>query len=83
MPPQPYTLTPAQLLLQAERKAAKLAKKAFGVGGISSIAGIDLNKVTVLKRPWIEVGPKRGDDAGSRIEIITWNVRYSFGDSQC
>ncbi|KAK4684307.1 RNA exonuclease NGL2, partial [Tremellales sp. Uapishka_1] len=73
-----YQLTPAQLQVQAERKAAKAAAKAA-----KQTAAQDPNNQEAdgggegsglfLKREWINVGGAEGRK-GKSVKVITWNV---------
>ncbi|GFZ46087.1 hypothetical protein JCM24511_04333 [Saitozyma sp. JCM 24511] len=95
MPPPP-SLTPAQLALQAERRAAKLAKKAAaqaanGVGPVTPQQVLEAERRKFLKREWLAVGGQNGaSDSGRRVKIITWNLlaqtlirRELFPGSDC
>jgi hypothetical protein len=79
MPPPP-SLTPAQLALQAERRAAKLAKKAAaqaanGVGPVTPQQALEAERRKFLRREWLAVGGQNGTaESGRRVKIITWNV---------
>jgi hypothetical protein len=72
MPP-PHSLTPAQLALQAERRALKEAKKAAAKAEakVQSVPGLanDSDKAKILQRRWIS----RDKDTKS-VRIVTWNV---------
>lgn len=80
----PPTLTPAQLALQAERKAAKLAKKAAaqranGVdgNGQQNENQLEAERRRFLRREWVPVGRAASSEAppgGKRAKIVTWNV---------
>lgn len=75
MPPPPH-LTPAQLAKQAERKAAKLARKA-------ALADVNPRQMTpdeaarrrIIQRKWIPVGAGAKGDAMQTARVVTWNVR--------
>jgi hypothetical protein len=75
MPPPP-SLTPAQLALQAERKALKEAKKAAAQAeakakGVATPELLsDSDKAKFLKRDWIA----RGEQSTKPLRIVTWNV---------
>ena len=76
MPPPP-SLTPAQLALQAERRALKEAKKAAAQAEAKAKAGPiaviqnEGDKAKFLQRDWI----KRADHDSTRpLRIVTWNV---------
>ena len=73
MPPPP-SLTPAQLALQAERRALKEAKKAAAkaeakVNPIPELVN-DGDKAKILQRRWIA-----RDKEIKSVRIVTWNVR--------
>ena len=73
MPP-PHSLTPAQLALQAERRALKEAKKAAAkaeakVNPVPELAN-DGDKAKILQRRWIA-----RDKVIKSLRIVTWNVR--------
>lgn len=80
----PPKLTPAQLALQAERKAAKLAKKAAAqrANGVDGSAAQTANQLEAerrrfLRREWVPVGRAASSEAspgGKRAKIVTWNV---------
>jgi len=72
MPP-PHSLTPAQLALQAERRALKEAKKAAAqaeakVHPVPELAN-DSDRAKVLQRRWIS-----RDKEVKSLRIVTWNV---------
>lgn len=79
-PPQ---LTPAQLALQAERKALKQAKKAAaqaanGGAAPSASATEQDDRSRFLKREWVKRGAADADAGGGRpTRIVTWNVCVS------
>ncbi|WWD17612.1 hypothetical protein CI109_102053 [Kwoniella shandongensis] len=90
----PLTLTPEQIAKAAERKAAKLAKKAAKADGTlerTPEQRLEEERRRFLKRDWISVGSGSGDDDGSRrVRIITWNIlaqtlvrRELFPGSDC
>ena len=76
MPPPP-SLTPAQLALQAERRALKEAKKAAAqaeakanAGPIAAIQN-EGDKAKFLRRDWIASGKH---NSTRPLRIVTWNV---------
>jgi hypothetical protein len=72
MPP-PHSLTPAQLALQAERRALKEAKKAAAKAEakVQTVPGLanDCDKAKFLQRRWIS-----RDKETKSVRIVTWNV---------
>lgn len=70
MPPPP-TLTPAQLAKQAERKAAKLAKKAANPNASATHTAAEAEKRRILKREWTKVSDATGQGSA---RIGSWNV---------
>lgn len=79
MPP-PHQLTPAQLAIQAERKALKQAKKAAAQassnssGSTSAPTGTEQDdRSRFLIREWVSCGSTNGSRA-TRTRIVTWNV---------
>jgi hypothetical protein len=74
MPPPP-SLTPAQLALQAERKALKIAKKAAAQAEAKEAAGSsqavlsDSDKAKVLRRDWTGYNGEQRS-----LRLVTWNV---------
>ncbi|WVR06125.1 hypothetical protein IAU60_003155 [Kwoniella sp. DSM 27419] len=89
--PAPPHLTPEQIAKAAERKAAKLAKKAALADG--SLPPSDEQKAEIerrrfLKRDW--VGLADDSASGYRVKIVTWNLlaqtlvrRELFPGSDC
>ncbi|KAL1408888.1 RNA exonuclease ngl2 [Vanrija albida] len=73
--PAPITLTPEQLAKQAERKAAKLAKKAAQAasGETNAQQKAELERRRILKREWQTVGSSPQEDA-NKATIVTWNM---------
>lgn len=85
----PFQLTPAQLALQAERKALKEAKKAAvkaqagnGAVGVEGPGSEQDDKSRFLRREWVRCGSDSASasasesGSGSRrtTRIVTWNV---------
>lgn len=73
MPPPPH-LTPAQLAKQAERKAAKLARKAAlsDVNPKAPISADEAARRRVIERKWIPVGAKATGTRKAR--VVSWNM---------
>jgi RNA exonuclease NGL2 len=74
MPPPPH-LTAAQLAKQAERKAAKLARKAASGAANSVPSAEELEKRRIIKREWMNLGPS--SEGKRTAQIVTWNVSCS------
>lgn len=76
----PPTLTPAQLALQAERRALKQAKKEAAQAlakenGTAPVVITDAERSRYLNRSWVGVKGKKVDDRESRkVWLVTWNV---------
>jgi hypothetical protein len=83
MPPPP-SLTPAQLALQAERRALKEAKKATAQAQAKENAGpiavvqSDSDKAKFLRRDWVTRAKR---DSTRSLRIVTWNVCQYGRDS--
>jgi hypothetical protein len=80
MPPPP-SLTPAQLSLQAERKALKEAKKAAAQAAAKEIAGSssqalisDSDRAKFLQRDWTGYSGQQ-----KSLRLVTWNVCEDYG----
>lgn len=73
MPPPP-NLSDAQLAKQAERKAAKLARKAAAAtNGPTPAQLAEAERRRILGREWIPIGS--GTPAGNKkVKVVTWNV---------
>jgi len=71
LPPN-VVLTPAQLAKQAERKAAKLAKRAASEAAGNKVDPAEVERRRILQRSWVPLG---GTAEGKRTaRIVTWNV---------
>ena len=77
----PHQLTPAQLELQAARRAAKLAKAAARRPTSPKLSPEDLERRRFLRREWVEVRREKGTEgSGQRsVKIVTWNVSEKDG----
>lgn len=81
MPPPP-SLTPAQLALQAERKALKEAKKAAAQAAAKDDAGSlsqalsESDRAKFLRREWTGYTGQR-----KSLRLVTWNVCGWYGGS--
>jgi hypothetical protein len=78
-----HQLTPAQLQLQAERKAAKQAKAALIADGkVPAVirSKEEVEKRRVLSREWIDVdtpgGSNQRNQATRRSRVVSWNVSW-------
>lgn len=70
--PPHVKLTAAQIAKQAERKAAKLAKRAAAAAnGTAGMSEQELARRRILKREWVETG---SSDKSRRAKVTTWNV---------
>jgi hypothetical protein len=78
--PRNIVLTPAQIAKQAERKAAKLAKKAAAVVNGPTISAAEAEKSRILLRKWAALPAALTVPGPQRVKIVTWNVSYSLGD---
>lgn len=86
MPPPPH-LTPAQLAKQAERKAAKLARKA-AMDNPRQLTPDEAARRRTIERRWIAVAPAPPGARTAR--VVTWNMlaqtlvrRELFPGSDC
>jgi hypothetical protein len=72
----PTSLTPVQLALQAERKAAKLAKKAANQanGANNTQLALEAERRRFLKRDWIDLKGSAVEGSSRRVKLLTWNV---------
>lgn len=70
MPPPPH-LTPAQLAKQAERKAAKLARKA-AMDNPRQLTPDEAARRRIIERRWTTVGSK--PEGARTARVVTWNV---------
>lgn len=70
--PPHVKLTAAQLAKQAERKAAKLAKRAAAAAnGNTGMSEQELARRRILKREWVDTG---SSEKSRRAKVTTWNV---------
>jgi hypothetical protein len=72
----PYQLTPEQLRIQAERKAAKEARQAaIAEGKVPAVirSKEEVSKRKVLDRGWINVG-QNIENGKKKCRIVSWNV---------
>ncbi|BEI93890.1 uncharacterized protein CcaverHIS019_0603490 [Cutaneotrichosporon cavernicola] len=71
MPPPPH-LTPAQIAKQAERKAAKLARKA-AMDNPRQLTPDEAASRRIIDRRWMTVGPKPQHGTHTA-RVVTWNM---------
>lgn len=81
-----FQLTPAQLALQAERKALRESKKAAAKAqagsqavGVQSAGDVPDDRSKILKREWVRLNRNGDGIASSSVlerttRIVTWNV---------
>lgn len=80
----PHQLTPAQLELQAARRAAKEAKAALiAANPKAALTAEEVESRRFLKREWID-NPSAGSSKGSnKAKIVTWNVSAIPSEGEC